>query len=186
MMPEAVRTYCQSVALMDPKSVHRAYHDNEYGFPIQEDNALFGRLLLEINQAGLSWTTILKKKANFHQAYAGFDVDQIARFSESDRIRLMQDAGIIRNRLKIEAAIHNARVIQGLQKSHGSFKAWLDHHHPLPRERWVKLFRKTFKFTGGEITHEFLQSTGYLPGAHDSSCPIYARVMAQHPKWNSD
>ncbi|HJZ97520.1 MAG TPA: DNA-3-methyladenine glycosylase I, partial [Candidatus Solibacter sp.] len=138
---------------------HRLYHDTEYGFPLKTDAELFGRLLLEINQAGLSWTTILNKKDNFHRAYAGYDIDRVARFKDRDRARLMADAGIIRNRLKIEAAIENARRLREIRHSCGSFAKWLDHHHPLKRAEWVKLFKKTFRFTGGEIVNEFLVST---------------------------
>jgi DNA-3-methyladenine glycosylase I len=86
---------------------------------------------------------------------------------------LLNDAGIIRNRLKIHAAIENAKTILQLQKEHGSFKNWLDRHHPKNREEWTKLFKKTFRFTGGEIVNEFLMSTGYLPGAHDQDCPVF-------------
>jgi DNA-3-methyladenine glycosylase I len=95
----------------------------------------------------------------------------------------MQDAGIIRNRLKIEAAVHNATSIKAIQKEFNSFKKWLDHHHPKTKEEWVKLFKITFRFTGGEIVNEFLMSTGYLPGAHAASCPVYKKVMKQKPSW---
>lgn len=181
---EVLNTYCQSVAAKERTDVNRIYHDTEYGFPIEDDNELFGRLLLEINQAGLSWTTILNKKANFRLAYANFEITKIAAFTEEDRARLLNDAGIIRNKLKINAAIHNAQQILKLQEEYGSFKAWLDLHHPKDRVAWVKLFKKTFKFTGGEITNEFLMSTGYLQGAHEESCPMFKKVLAQHPKWN--
>lgn len=166
--------------------VHRVYHDRHYGFPISDDNELFGRLLLEINQAGLSWNTILNKQANFRRAYAGFDIAKIAAFKTRERKRLLDDAGIIRNRLKIDAAIHNAGIVRGLQDEFGSFKAWLDQHHPMQKEDWVKLFRKTFKFTGGEITGEFLMSSGYLPGAHSADCPVYRDIIQAQPAWLSE
>lgn len=175
-------SYC-SVASGHP--LHGPYHDREYGFPLRDDDALFGRLLLEINQAGLSWLTILKKKDNFRRAYGGFSVDAVAQYGDADRARLLGDAGIVRNRLKVEAAIHNAAVIRRLRDDHGSFAAWLDRHHPLEKADWVKLFRKTFRFTGGEITGEFLISTGYLPGAHVPECPVYDRVLAAEPPWLS-
>lgn len=95
----------------------------------------------------------------------------------------MLDAGIIRNRLKIEATIENAKTIQRLQKEFGSFKNWLDKHHPLSKEEWVKLFKKTFRFTGGEIVGEFLMSTGYLPGAHVEGCPVYKKLLKHKPAW---
>jgi len=162
---------------------HGPYHQSHYGFPIADDDQLFERLVLEINQAGLSWTTILNKKDNFFKAFDDFDIDKVARYGQKQKDRLMQDAGIIRNRLKIEATIDNAKKIQALQKQYGSFKNWLDAHHPLTKEEWVKLFKKTFRFTGGEIVGEFLMSSGYLPGAHIESCPIYKKLLKQKPAW---
>lgn len=178
-------SYCTYCAPFSEDNLHKIYHDTEYGFPITDDNLLFGRLILEINQAGLSWNTILVKKENFIQAYNKFDLKVVANYSEKDRARLLSDAGIIRNKLKVNAAIHNAQQILDIQKSHGSFKQWLDQHHPLTREEWVKLFKKTFKFTGGEITNEFLLSTGYLRGAHDEDCPIFSEIKKLKPKWMS-
>ena len=163
--------------------LHGPYHDHEYGFPQREEAVLFERLLLEINQAGLSWETMLRKRDGFRAAYSGFEVDRVARYGERDRARLLADPGIIRNRLKVEAAIHNAQVIQQLRDTHGGFAAWLDAHHPLPKAEWVKLFKKTFRFTGGEITGEFLMSLGYLPGAHRQDCPAYRRAAKQRPPW---
>ena len=163
--------------------LHGPYHDGEYGFPSRDEAVLFERLVLEINQAGLSWATILKKRDAFRAAFARFDVDRVAAFDTADVERLMGDAGIVRNRLKIAAVIDNARRIQELRGSHGSFVAWLDAHHPRPREEWVKLFKKNFRFTGGEIVNEFLMSLGYLGGAHEPSCPIYARIAALDPPW---
>lgn len=179
-------SYCSYIPNMQPeerKVLHKNYHDNHYGFPIHDDNELFGRLILEINQAGLSWETILKKEEGFRKAYANFDIKQVANFSEADRERLLQDAGIIRNKLKVNAAIVNAKTILLLQKDFGSFENWLAHHHPKTKAEWVKLFKKTFRFTGGEIVGEFLMSIGYLPGAHDVSCPIYEKALAEKPKW---
>ncbi len=162
---------------------HGPYHDEEYGFPLTGDAELFERLVLEINQAGLSWLTVLKKRAGFRAAYANFDVDAVAAFGDADRARLLSDASIIRNRLKVDAAIENARRLVSIREEFGGFAAWLDAHHPMPREDWVRLFRKTFRFTGGEIVGEFLMSTGYLPGAHDESCPVHARILALDPPW---
>jgi DNA-3-methyladenine glycosylase I len=162
---------------------HGPYHDHEYGFPIREDDALFERLVLEINQAGLSWLTILRKREAFRAAFAGFSVEKVARFDARKRTRLLADAGIIRNRLKVDAAIENARRILALRKQHGSFAAWLDAQHPLTKAEWVKLFKKTFVFTGGEITGEFLMSCGYLDGAHVEECPVYERAIAAGAKW---
>lgn len=178
-------SYCEYVNGLprDGSNLHIDYHDRHYGFPIADDNELFCRLVLEINQAGLSWTTILKKQENFRKAFHNFDVRKIARYGDKDRERLLLDAGIIRNRLKIDAAIQNAKVVVEIQKNYGSFKHWLDHHHPLSREEWVKLFKTHFRFTGGEIVNEFLLSTGYLPGAHDPECPIYKKIQKLKPAW---
>ncbi|HQW84373.1 MAG TPA: DNA-3-methyladenine glycosylase I [Ferruginibacter sp.] len=168
----------------DEKSLHKIYHDTQYGFPIDDDNELFCRLILEINQAGLSWTTILKKQEGFRKAYHNFNIKKVAAYKEKDFERLMNDVGIIRNRLKINAAIENAKTILVLQKEYGSFKNWLAHHHPKTKEEWTKLFKNTFKFTGGEIVNEFMVSTGYLPGAHDGSCPVYKKVVKLKAIWN--
>jgi len=173
-------TYCHW-ALGHP--VHGPYHDREYGFPVREDDRLFERLVLEINQAGLSWLTILKKRDGFRRAYDGFSVARVAGYGDADRDRLLGDPAIVRNRLKVDAAIANARTIQELQGSHGSFAGWLDAHHPRTREAWVKLFKRHFRFTGGEITGEFLLSTGYLEGAHHPDCPVYDRVLRLAPPW---
>jgi DNA-3-methyladenine glycosylase I len=164
-------------------ALHGPYHDDEYGFPLTGDDALFERLLLEINQAGLSWELMLKKREGFRAAYAGFSVAKVARFGAKDTARLLADAGIVRNRLKVAAAIHNANVILALAKSHGSFGAWIAAHHPLTKKEWCKVFAKTFKFTGGEIVGEFLMSIGYLPGAHRDTCPAYKRIAKRNPPW---
>ena len=177
-------SYCDYVNNAGKDTVHRHYHDNEYGFPLQTDNELFARLILEINKAGLSWETILKKKDNFFKAFDNFNIDKVSRYSEKKVEKLLQDAGIIRNRLKIEATISNAKKIKEIQKEFGSFKTWLDQHHPKTKEEWVKLFKQSFRFTGGEIVNEFLMSTGYLPSAHEESCPVYKKVLKAKPAWN--
>jgi DNA-3-methyladenine glycosylase I len=176
-------SYCDYCNSHPEDTFNRKYHDTEYGFPLRDDNLLFERLILEINQAGLSWITILKKADNFRKAYDGFDIDKVANYGELDRLRLLADPGIIRNRLKVNAAILNAQKIEDLQKEYGSFKGWLDANQHLSKEDWTKLFRRTFVFTGGEIVNEFLISTGYLPGAHDESCPVYKRVASLRPAW---
>lgn len=188
-------TYCQTA----PGHLwHGPYHDREYGFPTVGDEALFERLALEINQAGLSWLTVLKKRAAFNDAFRGFVPAVVAAFDDEDRARLLANPGIIRNRLKVDAVIENARRIVALQQEHGSFGAWLDAQHRLSREApvqdrsgrqgwgrddWTRLFRRQFKFMGGEIVGEFLMSTGYLPGAHSTDCPVYDRILAVGPPW---
>ena len=179
-------SYCTFINKLKPgeQPVHKTYHDKQYGFTIEEDNELFCRLILEINQAGLSWTTILNKQENFRKAYSNFDIRKVAAYKQKDIDRLLNDAGIIRNRLKVNAAVENAKAIIDLQNEYRSFKGWLDYNHPKTKPEWVALFKKHFKFTGGEIVNEFLMSTGYLPGAHDKDCPIYKKVVKAKPKWN--
>ncbi len=162
--------------------VHDYYHANEYGFPQRDERELFERLVLEINQAGLSWETILKKREGFRAAYDGFDVDRVAPHAEQDIARLLSDPGIIRNRLKVLAAIHNAQVIQQLRASHGSFAAWLDAHHPRNKADWVKLFKKTFRFTGGD--HRRIPDEPGLPArCARRDCPVHARLLMLSPPW---
>jgi DNA-3-methyladenine glycosylase I len=176
-------SYCKAIANMKPADymVNKNYHDNHYGFTIHDDDELFCRLILEINQAGLSWNTILHKEQNFRKAYHNFNIKKVAAYKEKDIERLSNDAGIIRNKLKINAAIYNANVIIGLQKEYGSFKKWIEHQHPKEKLEWVKLFKNTFKFTGGEIVGEFLMSTGYIAGAHDIDCYVYQNLQQQNP-----
>jgi DNA-3-methyladenine glycosylase I len=176
-------SYCEYLIEHPEDTLNKLYHNTEYGFPLTEDAALLERLAHEINQAGLSWTLILKRKEAFHLAFEGFEVDKVAAYQEQDVARLLADAGIIRNRLKINSVIENARRIQALRAEFGSFKGWLDAHHPLSLEDWTKLFKKTFVFTGGEIVREFLVSSGYLPGAHDHECPVYWQIARLQPAW---
>ena len=182
-MEQPIKSYCEAVERSNIDPLHKKYHDAEYGFPIESDDGLFERLVLEINQAGLSWLTILKKKENFHRAFDGFRIEKVSRYSSKQIQRLLNDEGIIRNRLKIEATIENAKRIRAIQKEFGSFRKWLDHHHPKSKDEWVQLFKQHFKFTGGEIVNEFLMSAGYLPGAHIESCPVYKKVLKKKPAW---
>lgn len=162
----------------DTSNPNKHYHDNEYGFELHDDNQIFGRLILEINQAGLSWTTILNKRDNFYQAFDAFDISKIAHYTQEKRDNLLQDAGIIRNRLKVDAVIYNAQQVLHLQQEYGSFKNWIELHLGLSLPEWVKLFKKHFKFVGGEIVNEFLMSMGYLPGAHQTDCEIYMTKLS--------
>ncbi len=176
-------SYCTFSQNEPESSVHRHYHLNQYGFPVLDDSELFGRLILEINQAGLSWTTILKKQENFRMAYSQFDIRLVAAYSEEDIQRLLSDAGIIRNKLKVRASVNNAQVLLKIIDEFGSFDGWLNANHPKSKEEWTKLFKKTFTFVGGEIVNEFLMSIGYLPGAHDEECVVFAQIVKKSPKW---
>jgi DNA-3-methyladenine glycosylase I len=172
--------YCD-YAPDDP--VHQSYHATEYGFPTTDESVLMERLAMEIFQAGLSWGLILKKRAATFVAFDGFKIDKVAAYSDADVARLLDDAGIIRNRLKVKAIIHNANIIKSMRDSHGGFAEWIAAHHPMAKPEWVRLFKKTFKFTGGEITSEFLMSIGYLPGTHRPDCPIYDKLSKLSPPW---
>ncbi|MFN8239935.1 MAG: DNA-3-methyladenine glycosylase I [Bacteroidales bacterium] len=174
-------TYCEYLKSIDGEklALHKEYHDNHYGFPIDDDNELFGRLILEINQAGLNWLLILKKQNDFRRAFENYDIVKVAAYGPEDVDRLLNDKGIIRNKLKIKAAIMNANIILDLKKEHGSFRNWLKKNSETcyDLEAWKKIFKKTFTFTGGEIVNEFLMSIGYLPGAHSADCPAYKKIM---------
>ena len=176
-------SYCEAVASGKLSHIHKAYHDTAYGFPVENDNELFGKMLMEINQAGLSWNIVLKKKDTIKAAYANFDIDTVAAFDEEMIDEMLKNPGIIRMRAKINAAISNAQMIQKLQKEHGSYANWLDHHHPKPKEEWIKLFKKTFRFMGKETAKEFLMASGYLKGAHEDDCPIHEAIIKEKPRW---
>jgi len=155
---------------------HGPYHDAEYGFPLTDEAALFERLSLEIMQAGLSWLIVLKKRAALRLAFDGFDPVKVAAYGEAEIERLMADAGIIRNRRKLAAIIENARRLVALSAVHGSFAAWIAKQSAVSKDDWVKLFRQTFVFMGGEVVGEFLMSINILPGAHRPDCPAQARI----------
>lgn len=164
---------------------HEPYHDHEYGFPGRDESELFDLLAQEIFQPGLSWLIVLKKRPASREAFDGFNVDKVAAYTDDDLERLVNNPGIIRNRLKIKSIIHNASVIKGLRDSHDGFGAWLDAHHPLSKKEWFKLFKKTFKFCGPSVTEEFLMGTGYLPGSHREDCPAYKAIAEKGPAWMS-
>ena len=167
-------------AVEDPAM--RAYHDQEWGRPVHDDRLLFEFLTLEGAQAGLSWRTILRKRAAYRKAFAGFDARKVARFDPARVERLMQDAGIVRNRLKIESAIANARAVLRVQKEFGSLDAYLWRFAPRPRRvRKVPasspesdalskdLRSRGFRFVGTTICYAFMQACG-LVDDHLASC----------------
>lgn len=167
--------YCDSAP---GHPVHGCYHDTEYGFYSSDERVLFERLCLEIMQAGLSWEIVLKRRKGMNKAFHRFQVRKVASYKAADIKRLLADPAIIRNRLKVQAIIKNARTVMELKKSHGSFSNWLEAHHPRSKAEWIKLFRKTFVFMGPEIVNEFLMSLGYLDGAHRVSCPVHFKAKA--------
>ena len=169
--------------------IYIAYHDNEWGRPLHDNRALFELLILEGAQAGLSWRTILHKRPAYREAYEGFDPERMARYGDKDRARLRSDAGIVRNKLKIDASITNARAFLDLVNAEGSFSEWLWAfvegqpiiNHPttlsdvpattsesdaLSKE----LRRRGFKFVGSTICYAYMQSAGlvddHLVGCH--------------------
>ncbi|MSR39449.1 MAG: DNA-3-methyladenine glycosylase I [Planctomycetes bacterium] len=168
--------------------LYETYHDSEWGVPSRDDPHLFEMLTLEGAQAGLSWITILKKRAAYRLAFAGFDPRKVARFTVAKRRRLMQDEGIVRNRLKIESAVSNAKAFLLLQREHGTFAAWLWSFvggtpiRKIRRSMKVvpssselsdtiskELRRRGFRFVGTTIVYAYLQATGII-NDHLQSC----------------
>jgi DNA-3-methyladenine glycosylase I len=174
----------------------RHYHDTEWGRPLHDERGLFEFLILEGAQAGLSWSTILNKRENYRRAFHGFDAAKIAGYGETDRTRLMADAGIVRNRLKIEAAITNAQATLRLRETHGGLDTWLWRWvdgQPVVK-RWTAmgqvpartelsdtiskaLLKQGFKFVGSTIIYAFMQATGMV-NDHLLSCPARHAPMS--------
>ena len=174
-------SYCKYVKTLDKDNLHRIYHNKYYGVRIKDDNELFGRLILEINQAGLSWNTILNKENNFRKAYNDFDINIISNYKDKDIKRLLGDVGIIRNNLKILAVINNANIIKSIQKEYkddkSGFYKWIRENNFKDIKVAIKVFKKKgFKFVGGEILSEFLMSIGEYKSAHESWCDKYRVV----------
>lgn len=163
-------SYCSYARNLPENNVHRLFHDKEHGRMPESDNEIFGRLILEMNQAGLSWDCVLKKYDNFRIAYHNFEVQRIANYSEKDIERILSDKGVIRHRKKIEAAIYNAKQILALQDEFGSFREWINAKKGLNLDEWVREFKKRFKFVGKESVNELLMGLNILPGAHDKEC----------------
>ena len=147
-----------------------AYHDDEWGVRTDDDTALFELLTLEVFQAGLSWRSVLVRRRAFRDAFVGFNVERVSQFDDADVARLMQDAGIIRNRKKIESTIENARIVRNLQLEHGSFARWLDSLPNGDLANYQQVFRSTFRFCGPEITRMFVMGCGRVPAPHDPHC----------------
>lgn len=165
-----------------------SYHDQEWGKPVYDDRILFEFLILEGAQAGLSWITILRRREGYRKAFAGFDVQQVAAFGASDVERLMNDPGIIRNRLKIDSAIRNAQLFIDLQREHGSFSNYIWGYLPEKQPLYTDVSRdglpartelsdqiskdmkkKGFKFFGSTICYAYMQATGMV-NDHLSDC----------------
>ena len=170
-----------------------AYHDQEWGIPLHDDRALFEFLILEGAQAGLSWETILRKRENYRRAFDNFDPRRVAKYQAGKIQKLLSDAGIIRNRLKIASAIQNARAFLAIQKEFGSFDNYVwrfVNGKPLQRKRGAPVLAKTsesdalsrdlqkrgFNFVGSTICYSFMQAVGMV-NDHDLKCFRYAEVQ---------
>jgi DNA-3-methyladenine glycosylase I len=173
---------------------YRVYHDSEWGFPVADDILLFEKLCLEAFQSGLSWLTILRKRENFRRAFAGFDFERVARFGARDIKRLMNDSSIVRNRLKIEAAVNNARCAVELVDSEGSLGSYVwrfeppERDRPLDRASLAKLSftpestalakdlkRRGWRFVGPTTVYAFMQAMGIV-NDHLDGCDAHAAV----------
>ena len=178
--------YCEYA---NHNEAHKIYHDTEYGFPLIGKNKycderyLFELQSLELFQAGLSWDLILKKRKTIVSAFENFNVDIVAAYTKEDIKRLLHDPGIIRNKLKVNSIIENAKRIKKLRECNDGFSSWIAENHPLTREEWTKLFRKNFKFMGSEIVNEFLMCIGYLPGSHHEKCLTFKKIAKLNPPW---
>ena len=168
-------SYCSYCREQEKDSIHRWYHDVVYGKMSKNDNELFGRLIMEINQAGLSWDIVLQKYQGIKKAYAQFEVQKVAQFESNKIASMMKNPQIIRHELKIRSIVYNAQQILQIQKEFGTFKKWILMNKQNSLDNWVKVFKKNFKFVGKEIVKEFLTSNGILNGAHDKNCPEYLK-----------
>ncbi|HEY8225454.1 MAG TPA: DNA-3-methyladenine glycosylase I [Pyrinomonadaceae bacterium] len=168
------------------------YHDREWGVPLHDDRRLFEFLILEGAQAGLSWETILNKRENYRKAFSGFDPVKVAKYNDKKVASLMQDAGIIRNRLKIDSAISNAKAFLQLQREHGSFDVYVWSYvdnKPIFRKRGQPVLPRTeisdalsndlrklgFRFVGSTICYAFMQAVGMV-NDHNPSCFRYREI----------
>jgi DNA-3-methyladenine glycosylase I len=183
---------------VDGSLIYRDYHDSEWGFPVYDDRRLFEKICLEGFQSGLSWITILKKRDNFRAGFAHFEWEQVARFGDKDMERLMQDAGIVRHRGKIEAAINNARCAAKLLESENSLAAYFWKFEPPPKSRPKTITRESlramtqspesvalskdlkkrgWKFVGPTTMYAFMQAMG-LVNDHEDTCHVREAALA--------
>ena len=177
-------------------ALYAAYHDEEWGLPSRDDRHLYEMLVLEGAQAGLSWSTILRKRDGYRQAFAGFEADRVARFGDADVARLMADPGIVRNRLKIESAVANARATLAVRDELGSLAeyVWSFVGGAPIQNRWGTIAevpsetpeskamsrdmkRRGFRFVGPTVCYAFMQATG-LVNDHTVDCDRYLEVQA--------
>jgi DNA-3-methyladenine glycosylase I len=171
------------------------YHDQEWGVPSHDDQHLFEMIVLEGAQAGLSWDTILKKRENYRRAFANFEIDKVAKFDSKKVERLLADEGIVRNRLKIESAIQNARAVRAIQKEFGTFNSFLWQFAPGQREQALtspkqvpartpdsdrlskELQKRGLRFVGSTICYAFMQAVGIV-NDHLAECFRYKEISS--------
>lgn len=178
-------TRCRWCNLKNPLYV--AYHDNEWGIPVQDDEKLFELLLLESFQAGLSWECVLNKREHFRKAFDGFDLQKICDYDEEKIRSLLQNPNIIRNRLKIRAAVNNAKIFREIQKEYGTFERYLRRFtdgktiyendrtfSPLSDRLSADLKKRGMKFVGTTIIYSYLQAIGII-NAHETNCFLYKK-----------
>jgi len=170
-------SYCSYCNTLPTDHIDRIYHDTVYGRQCKNDSELFGRLILEINQAGLSWHTILNKSQSIRIAYANYNIEIVADFNEKAIENLLGNKGVIRHKGKIHAIIFNAQQILSLQEKYGSFYEWIKDKGKITLEEWIKVFKKKFKFVGKEIVSEFLKGSGFIEGAHEQTCPVFNKLQ---------
>ena len=171
------------------------YHDIEWGMPVTDDRALFELLTLEGAQAGLSWATILRKREGYRRAFANFDIEKVARFTARKREKLLEDPGIVRNRLKVESTVTNAKAVLAIQEEEGSFARWMwdfvdgkpvvnerESMSDIPAKTELSdtiseaLKKRGFKFVGSTIVYAFLQAAGFV-NDHTLECFRYKKCV---------
>ena len=198
-MPEITPLSVTRCAWCGDDPLYQAYHDTEWGVPLHDDRALFELLTLEGAQAGLSWITVLRKRETYRQAFAGFDPEQVARFTETDQAALMLNPGIVRNRLKIASTIDNARAFLAIQAEFGSFDAWLwrfvdgqpiqnqlrslaeaQASTALSDQLSKALKKRGFRFVGTTICYAFMQAAG-LVNDHVTDCFRHQAALSSPP-----
>lgn len=186
---------CGWVSLGD--ALYRAYHDDEWGVPVHDDRTIFEFLILEGAQAGLSWATILRKRENYRRAFDGFDPEKVARYTDADVERLLGDAGIVRNRLKVLASVRNARAFLDVQQQHGTFDRYvwqfvggrplinrfttmaeIPAKTPESDAMSKDLKRRGFTFVGSTICYAHMQATGMV-NDHTLDCFRYAALVGE-------
>ena len=165
-------SYCVYCLSLPKENIHRVYHDTEYGRNEYDNNKLFEKFCLEINQAGLSWDIVLKKRKTLSIAFDQWSIDKVAAYDQKKIKELTLNTGVIRHRKKIESIVYNANQILLMHKNGISFSNWLESLKGKSLDECLIIFKKKFKFVGTEIVKEYLQAINIMEGAHDKNCKI--------------